>query len=67
MRSNAGQEVLPSCVSYKRKPYVDDRGERRRENGSPRDSGVSQWRNNKDDQNRDDFESRDEVETSLVP
>ena len=27
--------MLPSSVSYKGKPYVDDRGERGREGGSP--------------------------------
>ena len=46
--------MLPSDVSYKRKPYVDDRGERRRESGSPGNGGVGRRLTNKVDQDRDD-------------
>ena len=66
-RSGAGQGVLLGRVSFKGEPYVDDQGRERRESRSFGDSGVGRQRNNKDDQDRDDFEPRDEVGTSPVP
>ena len=51
--------MLPSSVSCEGKPYVDDRGEREREGGSPGNCGAGRRRANKDYKGRDNPEYKD--------
>ena len=48
--------MLPSNVGSQGKPYVDDRGKRRGEGGSPGNYGASRWGANEDHQGKDDHE-----------
>ena len=59
--------MLPSSVSCEGKPYVDDRGEREREGGSPRDYRTSKRRANEDYKGRDKPKHRDKKETNSIP
>ena len=58
--------MIPSGVSYKGEPYMDDRKEGRKESGSPRNYGTNRWRANEDHEDRDNFERLDEEKASAI-
>ena len=66
-RSGTSLGMLPGSVSYKRKPYVDDRREEGREGGSPKDRGTGRWGANEDYKGGNESKHKNEEETSPIP